>query len=246
MRGDEGKLRQVLMNLLGNAVKFTKTGGITLRARWRQEMAAFEVEDTGVGISEGDQKAIFEPFMQSQSGLNSRQGTGLGLSICRNFVQLMGGNLCVTSTEGQGSIFSFEVRLPATTEAEARPEERRVVGLLPGQPDYRIVVADDRWENRVVLVKLLASVGFNVREAVDGKETLEVSALLATALDLDGHAHAGHGWHGSYPNDPQLGNESVPAPTRTGPTRRLGGRTQTFPTAGTMHNYRSDRQCLRT
>jgi signal transduction histidine kinase/CheY-like chemotaxis protein len=174
VRGDEGKLRQVLMNLLGNAVKFTKTGGITLRARWRQEMAAFEVEDTGVGISEGDQKAIFEPFMQSQSGLNSRQGTGLGLSICRNFVQLMGGNLCVTSTEGQGSIFSFEVRLPATTEAEARPEERRVVGLLPGQPDYRIVVADDRWENRVVLVKLLASVGFNVREAVDGKETLEV------------------------------------------------------------------------
>ena len=73
VRGDEGKLRQVLMNLLGNAVKFTKTGGITLRARWRQEMAAFEVEDTGVGISEGDQKAIFEPFMQSQSGLNSRR-----------------------------------------------------------------------------------------------------------------------------------------------------------------------------
>ena len=174
VRGDEGKLKQVLINLLSNAIKFTQAGGITLRARWQQDVAAFEVQDSGLGISEADQKVIFEPFTQGPSGLNSGQGTGLGLTISRNFVLLMGGDLRVASTEGQGSTFGFEVRLPATGEAEARLEERKVLGLAPGQPNYRILVADDRWENRAVLVKLLSSVGFQVREAVDGKETLEI------------------------------------------------------------------------
>jgi CheY-like chemotaxis protein len=171
--GDEGKLRQVLINLLGNAVKFTKAGGITLRARWREGIGGFDIEDTGPGISEAEQKAIFEPFAQSRSGVDSKQGTGLGLTISRNFVQLMGGDLCVKSIEGQGSTFSFEINLSASNEIEEGSEERKVIGLEPGQPSYRILVADDRWENRALLVKLLAAAGFVIREAVDGNEVLE-------------------------------------------------------------------------
>ena len=172
--GDEGKLRQVLINLLGNAVKFTATGGISLRASWRDGMAAFEVEDTGPGIGAAEQQAIFEPFAQSRSGVDSKQGTGLGLTISRNFVRLMGGDIRVRSAEGQGSAFSFEVGLPARAEIEERQEERRAVRLEPGQPVYRILVADDRWENRAVLAKLMAAVGFQVREAAGGKEALEI------------------------------------------------------------------------
>ena len=174
VRGDEGKLRQVLVNLLGNAVKFTDSGGIALRVRWADGRAFFEVEDTGVGIAPSEIETVFEAFVQSESGRRSKEGTGLGLAISRNFVELMGGQMSVRSEVGRGTVFSFNVALPAVEARDLPRGPRRVVGLEAGQPSYRVLVADDRWENRTLLVKLLEAVGFDVREAADGREAVAV------------------------------------------------------------------------
>jgi two-component system, sensor histidine kinase ChiS len=173
-QGDEGKLRQILINLLGNAVKFTNSGKILLRANWRDGQAFFEVEDTGYGIAEEELQNIFESFVQTESGQHSKEGTGLGLYISRNFARLMGGEITVTSELGKGTIFRLEIDLPAVSEIKKQSQKGRVLGLEPGQPDYRILVVDDRAENRTVLNKLLTSTGFNVREVCNGKEALEI------------------------------------------------------------------------
>jgi two-component system sensor histidine kinase/response regulator len=175
--GDEGKLRQVLVNLLGNAVKFTDRGQVVLRASWRDGTTAFEVEDTGQGISEEEIGQIFESFVQSESGRKSREGTGLGLAISRSFVQVMGGDLRVSSEVGVGTTFGFEVRLPIAGEAEAIEERRTAIGIVPPEDReaaYRVLVVDDAAENRTLLVKLLAPVGFDVREAANGEEAVEI------------------------------------------------------------------------
>jgi len=182
---DEGKLRQVLSNLLGNAVKFTQQGRVTLRVSAppaelpggaRRRVLHFEVEDTGPGISPEDLNRIFRPFVQTSSGQQSREGTGLGLSISRSFVRLMGGDIAVHSCVGEGSVFEFDVGI-GTTEAtlvvSAKPE-RSVLGLLPGQPVFRLLVAEDRETNRRLLLKVLEPFGFEVREAVNGREALQV------------------------------------------------------------------------
>ena len=174
VRGDEGKLRQVLINLLGNALKFTDEGRVTVRARWRDGVAAFEVADTGQGIAEAELADAFEAFTQSASGLRSRQGAGLGLTISRSLVGLMGGEIRVHSKVGEGTIFSFEVPLPAVAETDGSPARRQIVGLEPGQEQYRVLIADDRWENRAPLAELLAFVGFKVREAVNGQEAVDL------------------------------------------------------------------------
>jgi PAS domain S-box-containing protein len=192
---DESKLRQVLMNLLGNAVKFTQEGGITLRvgkkdARPLQEVQGksssvtpgdhtsliFEVEDTGPGIAPTELEAVFDPFVQTESGKRSQEGTGLGLPISRQFVHLMGGELTVSSEVGVGSIFRFEVQFERADPSDvlsARPTQR-VVGLEPDQPHYRLLVVEDRDPNRRLLVNLLAPLGFEVREAANGREAIEV------------------------------------------------------------------------
>jgi CheY-like chemotaxis protein len=174
MRGDDSKLRQVLINLLANGVKFTEHGRITLRVFGRDDRVFFEVEDTGPGIEEAEQEVIFDAFKQADTGLRSGQGTGLGLTISRDFVRLMGGDIVVKSTVGQGATFSFDIRLPAARGSKPVAEEHRVIGLEPGQPSYRILVADDRWENRAFLAKMLSPLGFEVREANDGREVLEL------------------------------------------------------------------------
>jgi signal transduction histidine kinase len=174
--GDDGKLRQVLINLLGNAFKFTDRGGVALRAKWGDGVAHVEVEDTGHGIAPEELDRIFEPFFQTEAGLRSGDGTGLGLTITRNFVYLMGGKIEVRSEVGQGTTFRFDVALPAATKGETRELARRVVGLEPGEPAYRVLVADDKSENRRVLVELLPSLGFEVREATDGREAIEIWA----------------------------------------------------------------------
>lgn len=174
VRGDEGKLRQVLINLLGNALKFTDEGTITVRASWRDGVAAFEVADTGQGIAEGELADAFDAFTQSASGLRSRQGAGLGLTISRSLVRLMGGEIRVRSKVGEGTTFSFEVPLPAVAETDGSPARRQVVGLEPGQEQCRVLIADDRWENRAPLAELLAFVGFEVREAVNGQEAVDL------------------------------------------------------------------------
>lgn len=173
IRSDEGKLRQVLINLLGNAVKFTEAGGVALRVRWENDRAGFEIEDTGQGIAENEVDQIFDAFVQSESGRSAKEGTGLGLAISRNFVNLMGGDITVRSEFGRGTVFSFEIDAPKAEEAQLPKAQRRVIGLEPGQTGLRVLVVDDRYENRVLLMKLLASVGFDVREAADGRQAVD-------------------------------------------------------------------------
>ena len=178
---DESKLRQVLINLLGNAVKFTHHGGITLRATYHPDdshaLLHVEVEDTGEGIAGDQLPRLFQPFVQTDSGVKSQEGTGLGLAISRQFVQLMGSDISVASTVGKGTTFAFDVRMYPAEPAEApdRQGERHVLGIAPdGQPEYRILVVDDKWENRRLLVEWLQTVGFDVREASNGLEAVEL------------------------------------------------------------------------
>ncbi|PSB02723.1 hybrid sensor histidine kinase/response regulator [Merismopedia glauca] len=183
IKTDEKKLRQVLLNLLGNAIKFTQKGHIWLRVQTQyiasvdspeKTYLKFIVEDTGPGIAPQDLESLFEPFVQTEIGRQSEQGTGLGLAISRKFVQLMGGDLKVSSQLGQGASFEFQIPLELSDLAHIprHQKTRRVVGLVPDQPRYRILVVDDRWENRQVIVKLLRPIGFEVQEAANGQEAL--------------------------------------------------------------------------
>jgi signal transduction histidine kinase/CheY-like chemotaxis protein/ligand-binding sensor domain-containing protein len=177
VRGDEGKLRQVLVNLLGNAVKFTERGTVTLRAAWHDGVAHFEVEDTGPGIPAEALSKLFEPFVQTESGRKAKEGTGLGLAISRDIVRRMGGEIAVASAVGAGTTFHFDVRLPPAGGEWSEEDRRVVIGLVPqerGREEFRILVVDDSSENRNLLVKLLAPVGFVVRAAADGAEAIEV------------------------------------------------------------------------
>jgi signal transduction histidine kinase/FixJ family two-component response regulator len=171
--GDDGKLRQILINLLGNAFKFTETGGVALRAAWTGTACRFEVEDTDHGISKAELERLFEAFVQTASGRMSNEGTGLGLSISRSYVSLMGGDIRVSSEEGQGTRFTFDVPLTVADAPAMQAEELAVVGLEMNQPAYRVLVVDDKWENRKLLAKLLADVGCQVQEAATGKQALE-------------------------------------------------------------------------
>ena len=181
---DEKKLRQVLINLLGNAIKFTDQGGVTLRVKTLEEpdqpdrpdshSLLFEIEDTGAGIAPDEIDGIFETFTQTESGRQSQQGTGLGLPISRKFVELMGGTITVTSQVGQGSLFKFNIQVLESdaNQIQAENNPKRVIGLAADQQDYRILVVDDRWENRQLLLKLLEPIGFQVREASNGQEAI--------------------------------------------------------------------------
>jgi PAS domain S-box-containing protein len=184
--GDERKLGQVLGNLLGNAVKFTEDGSVALRVTVqlsaqpsdpRQRNLHFEVEDTGPGIAPGDLPTIFDAFVQSETGRRAEGGTGLGLTISRQFVGLMGGELTASSEVGRGSCFSFDasVGVPQREEtAHAAAARRRAVGLEKDQPALRLLVVDDSEVARLLLVKLLEPIGFEVKEAANGQEAIEV------------------------------------------------------------------------
>lgn len=174
LEGDEAKLRQVLVNLVGNAVKFTVEGSVTLRVDYVTGRAAFAVADTGPGISEGDQRQLFQPFFQAGNHPLAAEGTGLGLHISRSLVRLMGGDLALESRLGEGSRFTFELPMPEG-EAPLEFEDRgRVISLEPGQRKVTMLVVDDRLENRDLLVRLLGTVGFQVLSAVDGLEAVEL------------------------------------------------------------------------
>jgi signal transduction histidine kinase/CheY-like chemotaxis protein/ligand-binding sensor domain-containing protein len=171
--GDEGKLRQVLINLLGNAVKFTETGTIAMRASWSGGRAMFEVSDTGQGISEEEIATLFQPFVQTATGRQAKEGTGLGLVITQQLVRLMGGDVAVRSRRGEGTTFRFDLELPVATERVVRHEVKRVIGLAAGER-RRIAVVDDTRDNRTLLRKLLESVGFEVRDAANGQDAIEL------------------------------------------------------------------------
>ncbi len=173
---DEAKLRQILINLLGNSIKFTDSGRITLHVSTTDQVLTFEVEDTGVGMSAPEIAQLFSPFYQAMGGRESQTGTGLGLTISKKYVELLGGNLSVASTVGQGTIFKFEIpiKLAASADKKETQNYRSVIKLAPEQQTYRILVVEDKWESRTLLVKLLQPLGFEVREAQNGQEAVEI------------------------------------------------------------------------
>ncbi len=229
---DELKLRQVLINLLNNALKFTDDGGVSVRVSKQVEarnqeaigekielsekslnlkipannhvedfqvslyknanftsqipindstydssfFLHFEVEDTGPGIPDGELDNLFEAFVQTQIGKESQEGTGLGLPISRKFVELMGGEMSVSSCVGQGTNFKFDIQVIGveSAEAESIKPTRHVIALEPNQHPYRILIVDDKPLNRQLLVKMLNPLGFQLKEAINGQEAIEI------------------------------------------------------------------------
>jgi|GEM_PF-1924589 signal transduction histidine kinase/DNA-binding response OmpR family regulator len=183
VEGDLPKLRQVLANLLGNAVKFTDAGEVRLRGRWAQGRARFEVEDTGPGMTLEEQARLFQAFTQAEAGL-AKGGTGLGLHITRSLVQIMGGAIDVVSAPGRGSRFGFEIPLPEPEVAATLYTASLARRLAGGQGQPRILVVDDRPENREVLGRALAMAGFRTALAEHGAQALEQWQALAPELIL--------------------------------------------------------------
>jgi CheY-like chemotaxis protein len=230
VESDELKLRQILINLLNNALKFTDEGGVSVRvskqssgrnqqaegeklylceqiittevpacnnleisqlsqsknaifATQNDEAEAassfflhFEVEDTGPGIATNELENLFEAFVQTQTGKDSQEGTGLGLPISRKFVELMGGEMSVCSAVGKGTNFKFDIQVIAVDAAdiESPKPTRNVIALEPNQPTYRILIVDDKPLNRQLLIKLLNPLGFELKEATNGQEAIEI------------------------------------------------------------------------
>ncbi len=174
IQADESKLRQVLINLLGNAIKFTSAGYIQLNVRYDSPRLYFEVEDTGLGIAEDELETVFAPFIQTESGRNSQQGTGLGLPITQQFIELMGGEISVKSKLNQGTIFKFYIQIDRVeaTLIQSQSQPKNIIGIAPNQPNYRILIVDDNWTNRQLLVQLLNPLGFEIKEAENGEEAI--------------------------------------------------------------------------
>ena len=178
--GDEARLRQILINLMGNAIKFTERGAVILRLSTRENKIShlqIEVEDSGSGIAAENQQRIFEPFEQlGEQAVN--KGTGLGLTITRQFVQLMGGNISLESTPGKGSLFRVDLPLRETSGAElprgAPPSADDIPVLAPGQPDYRILIVEDQLENRLLLTQLMEALGLRVQVAEHGQQAIQL------------------------------------------------------------------------
>ncbi|MGB7444977.1 MAG: response regulator [Coleofasciculaceae cyanobacterium] len=225
---DQSKLRQVLINLITNAIKFTQVGRVLVRAfgdreigRWEaegaggdfslpphpltsspphpltsspphpltssppppltsspppQQLITFEVEDTGQGIATNELDYLFEAFVQTQTGIDSQEGTGLGLPIARKFVQLMGGDISVSSQPGQSTIFRFDINIKIADGAsiDDKQPSHQVIALEANQPNYRILIVDDKIHNRQLLVRLLEPLGFELQEACNGKEAIAI------------------------------------------------------------------------
>jgi PAS domain S-box-containing protein len=178
---DENKLRQVLLNLLGNAVKFTEQGGVIVRVAAEDLTTAgmrlkVEVADTGAGIAEDEMDKVFAYFEQTASGRAKQSGTGLGLALSRDYARMMGGDITFTSEEGKGSTFYFNVSVSkgSASDIKEKISKPRVIGLVPGQEIPRVLVAEDVEAGRALLVKILEAAGLDVQAAVNGKDAVEV------------------------------------------------------------------------
>jgi signal transduction histidine kinase len=189
--GDPTRLRQVLLNLINNAVKFTSTGSIHVEALSEKLLPGdasirFNVTDTGIGLSAGQQKLIFEPFRQADGSVTRKYGgTGLGLAICSSLVKLMGGSISVTSTPGEGSTFSFTIRCSAAGDAQTVDPNNAI--WTPANSRYgaaacRVLVAEDNPVNQLLMVRLLEKHGFQVVVAGNGRAAL--SAISEQNFDL--------------------------------------------------------------
>ncbi|MEG4293562.1 AAA family ATPase [Microcoleus sp. C2C3] len=194
VQADEKRLRQILINLLGNAIKFTEKGGVSFkvdRLETQQCLSSpianpqaltakfiFRIEDTGIGIAPDELSKIFLPFEQASGSVRQIEGTGLGLAISRQLVEMMGGELKVQSSLGKGSIFWFELELPLTESWEGyQKDPEKIIRSFSGER-RKILVVDDRWENRSVLVNLLAPIGFELMEATDGQDCVNKALLF--------------------------------------------------------------------
>jgi signal transduction histidine kinase/FixJ family two-component response regulator len=182
IHSDGVKLRQVLLNLLSNAIKFTKQGGVVLRVNSvfnenrKNYTLDFNINDTGVGIAPAEISQLFEAFSQTKSGQDAQEGTGLGLAISRQFVQLMGGDITVSSELGKGTTFQFSIQVKAgqANNHHQNINEKQVISLAPNQRIYKILVVDDKPVNCQLLIKLLTPLGFDVKQASNGKEAIEI------------------------------------------------------------------------
>jgi CheY-like chemotaxis protein len=187
VRADRKRLGQILINILGNAVKFTSHGGIVLRLQYAREMASFEIEDTGPGILQEEIDHIFEPFSRGSASAHAdASGTGLGLPISKMLTQLMGGELKIRSPQGpppphqqQGSLFQIRLFLPSVhvsgkelRELEA-PEQQRIGYRGPRR---RVLVVDNERVDRELLLNILSPLGFEVAQAASGPECLDLYA----------------------------------------------------------------------
>lgn len=178
---DEGKLRQVIINLLDNAIKFTQTGYVVLRLSETlcdrsKIILHFEVEDTGPGIAKDEVSELFEIFAQGKVGKTFFEGVGLGLPISQQLVTLMGGEIKVKTELKQGTTFQFDIpaSLKPLPKKESAPVHKKVQGLAANQGIFRVLIADDEPISRKLLNKLLTSFGFQTREAANGKEAVEL------------------------------------------------------------------------
>ncbi|MDJ0508428.1 MAG: ATP-binding protein [Crocosphaera sp.] len=185
---DETKLRQVLINLINNGIKFTSEGGVSVTVGTKEKSPLitytnnqkatiiFEVRDTGEGIKEEEISQLFEAFLQTETGQNSQEGTGLGLPISRKFVQLMGGDITVNSVVGKGTTFRFEIKVDIVKQEDVEIQENplHVIALKPNQTRHKILIVDDRDTNRLLLIKLLQPLGFELKEAVNGQEAIDI------------------------------------------------------------------------
>ncbi|MGE0086422.1 MAG: PAS domain S-box protein [Desulfococcaceae bacterium] len=188
IRSDEQKLRQVIFNLLSNAIRFTSQGHVLLRIGYedKDSRLSVAVEDTGAGISPDEMHLLFQPFGQTETGRKSTEGTGLGLPISKKYIELMHGEIFAESQPGKGSIFRFHIRAVRAEKAKfpGKTQKGRVIGLAPGQPVYRILLAEDNEDNRSLMGSLLQSAGFEVCKAENGQEALELWKAASPHLIL--------------------------------------------------------------
>ena len=187
VQGDERKLRQILFNLIGNAIKFTDAGEVVFAIDRDDGQIRFAVSDTGCGIRTGEMGQLFQPFQRVGDRNRVTEGAGLGLVISRRLVELLGGTLHVESIFGQGSRFWFTLSLPAADVPARVPAMPAVPVTGYCGPRRRILIADDKRENRAVLVDMLAPLGFRIAEAGNGQEALEVAARFqpdAVLMDM--------------------------------------------------------------
>jgi CheY-like chemotaxis protein len=187
---DESKVRQILINLIGNAIKFTEEGGVSVYAHVEKRMEGIsrlivEIEDSGPGIPEHEQKNLFQHFVQTSTGVNQGSGTGLGLALSRELAILMGGDITFSSKVGKGSVFTFHLEIKAgIISTNGNNPAKRVVSINKDHKPCRILVADDKKENLKVVINLLNLVGFETIEATNGKDAIEKMELWNPDLIL--------------------------------------------------------------
>jgi CheY-like chemotaxis protein len=189
--GDPHRLRQVLLNLINNGVKFTKTGSVSVQARLEEQRDGhatirFDVTDTGIGLSKEQQKFIFEPFRQADGSVTRKYGgTGLGLAICARLVELQGGSMSVLSAKAEGSTFSFNIRCGVCTELDVAPQKRPVEEPSGGgasRERLKVLLAEDNRVNQLLVVRLLQARGHHVVVVGDGQAAL--NAMEEQRFDL--------------------------------------------------------------